>query len=81
MSEEPAPGSGPPDAPHGHWRAATATLRGGELAKRSLGSPLLFTVTYSSVASALYFTLGVVAGHADCKKIRHLSSITNVDPG
>ena len=64
MSEEPAPGSGPPDAPHGHWRAATATLRGGELAKRSLGSPLLFTVTYSSVASALYFTLGVVAGHA-----------------
>ncbi|HUA12444.1 MAG TPA: universal stress protein [Solirubrobacteraceae bacterium] len=38
--------------------------RSGELLKRSVGSPLLFTIVYSSLASAIYFTLGVVAGHA-----------------
>ena len=38
------------------------------------GTPLLDAVD-------MHDGLGVVAGHADCKKIRHLSSITNVDPG
>jgi APA family basic amino acid/polyamine antiporter len=32
--------------------------------RRSLGSPVLFTVVYSSLASALYFSLGAIAGHA-----------------
>src|SRR3712207_1845305 len=35
-----------------------------ELGRRSLGSPTLFAIVYTSVASALYFTLGVVAEHA-----------------
>lgn len=34
------------------------------LARRSIGSPILFTVVYSSLASAIYFSLGVIAGHA-----------------
>ncbi len=34
------------------------------LARRSLGSPALFAIVYTSVASAIYFTLGVVAEHA-----------------
>jgi APA family basic amino acid/polyamine antiporter len=32
--------------------------------RRSLGSPILFTVVYSSLASAIYFSLGVIADHA-----------------
>jgi APA family basic amino acid/polyamine antiporter len=34
------------------------------LGRRTLGSPTLFAVVYTSVASAIYFTLGVVADHA-----------------
>jgi basic amino acid/polyamine antiporter, APA family len=34
------------------------------MARRSIGSPILFTVVYSSLASAIYFSLGVIAGHA-----------------
>jgi basic amino acid/polyamine antiporter, APA family len=34
------------------------------IARRSIGSPILFTVVYSSLASAIYFSLGVIAGHA-----------------
>jgi APA family basic amino acid/polyamine antiporter len=34
------------------------------IVRRSLGSPILFTVVYSSLASAIYFSLGVIAGHA-----------------
>jgi len=34
------------------------------MAKRSIGSPILFTIVYSSLASAIYFSLGVIAGHA-----------------
>jgi basic amino acid/polyamine antiporter, APA family len=34
------------------------------LGRRSLGSPALFAIVYTSVASAIYFTLGVVAEHA-----------------
>jgi len=34
------------------------------LARRSLGSPTLFAITYTSVASAIYFVLGVVADRA-----------------
>jgi basic amino acid/polyamine antiporter, APA family len=32
--------------------------------RRSIGSPILFTIVYSSLASAIYFSLGVIAGHA-----------------
>jgi APA family basic amino acid/polyamine antiporter len=34
------------------------------IVKRSIGSPMLFTIIYSSLASAIYFSLGVIAGHA-----------------
>jgi basic amino acid/polyamine antiporter, APA family len=34
------------------------------IVKRSIGSPMLFTIVYSSLASAIYFSLGVIAGHA-----------------
>ena len=32
--------------------------------RQSIGSPILFTIVYASLASAAYFSLGVVAGHA-----------------
>ena len=34
------------------------------IARRSLGSPTLFAIVYTSVASAIYFALGVVAENA-----------------
>jgi APA family basic amino acid/polyamine antiporter len=34
------------------------------IVRRSIGSPVLFTIVYSSLASAIYFSLGVIAGHA-----------------
>jgi APA family basic amino acid/polyamine antiporter len=44
-----------PQAPRPHHRS---------VAKRSLGSPALFAIVYTSVAAAIYFSLGVVADHA-----------------
>lgn len=32
--------------------------------RQSIGSPILFAIVYASLASAIYFSLGVVAGHA-----------------
>jgi APA family basic amino acid/polyamine antiporter len=32
--------------------------------RRSIGSPRLFAIVYTSLASAVYFSLGVIAGHA-----------------
>ena len=32
--------------------------------RRSVGSPLLFAIVYTSLASAIYFSLGVISGHA-----------------
>src|SRR3954451_15738709 len=32
--------------------------------RRTLGSPALFTIVYASVASAIYFALGIIADHA-----------------
>ncbi len=40
------------------------TARSRQVARRSIGSPILFTIVYSSLASAIYFSLGVIAGHA-----------------
>jgi APA family basic amino acid/polyamine antiporter len=34
------------------------------IVRRSIGSPVLFTVVYTSLASAIYFSLGVISGHA-----------------
>jgi len=38
--------------------------RADEVFRRSLGSPALFAVVYTTLASALYFSLGAVAGEA-----------------
>jgi APA family basic amino acid/polyamine antiporter len=50
----------------GEGERATSELasRSRVIVRRSLGSPILFTVVYSSLASAIYFSLGVIAGHA-----------------
>ncbi len=34
------------------------------IVRRSIGSPRLFAIVYTSLASAIYFSLGVIAGHA-----------------
>jgi APA family basic amino acid/polyamine antiporter len=47
----------------GH-RLADSSIVGLLPGRRTLGSPLLFSVVWTSLASAIYFTLGVVAGHA-----------------
>src|SRR4051794_36870168 len=38
--------------------------RASPAARRGLGSPRLFAIVYTSIASAIYFSLDVVAGHA-----------------
>jgi basic amino acid/polyamine antiporter, APA family len=38
--------------------------RGAAATRRGLGQPTLFAIVYTSVASAIYFSLGVVAGNA-----------------
>ncbi|HXB16829.1 MAG TPA: amino acid permease [Solirubrobacteraceae bacterium] len=64
---EPAgPGGAAPGAPeqeHDRRRAELAA-RSRVMVRRSIGSPILFTIVYSSLASAIYFSLGVIAGHA-----------------
>ena len=53
------------DAHHDHERrTAELAARSRVIARRSIGSPILFTIVYSSLASAIYFSLGVIAGHA-----------------
>jgi len=58
------PASG--EVPHADHERLTVDLaaRSRVIVKRSLGSPILFTIVYSSLASAIYFSLGVIAGHA-----------------
>ncbi len=43
---------------------AELAARSRVIVRRSIGSPILFTIVYSSLASAIYFSLGVIAGHA-----------------
>jgi basic amino acid/polyamine antiporter, APA family len=50
--------------PEGVDGRQTAATRSRVIARRSIGSPILFTIVYSSLASAVYFSLGVIAGHA-----------------
>jgi basic amino acid/polyamine antiporter, APA family len=45
-------------------RASELAARSRVIVRRSIGSPVLFTIVYSSLASAIYFSLGVIAGHA-----------------
>ncbi|MGA9875509.1 MAG: amino acid permease [Solirubrobacteraceae bacterium] len=66
---EEAGGSGP--APGGQPQRHGAHVRAPELVqgarttlRHSLGSPILFAVVYMSLASAMFFSLGVVADHA-----------------
>jgi basic amino acid/polyamine antiporter, APA family len=59
-SREGAPGAGL-EAEHA---AAAIAVRSRVTIRRSIGSPVLFTVVYTSLASAIYFSLGVIAGHA-----------------
>jgi len=47
-----------------HQRAAELGARGRTTLRHSLGSPILFAVVYTSLASAVFFSLGVVADHA-----------------
>jgi len=49
---------------HEHGAGSELAARSRVIARRSVGSPLLFTIIYSSIASAIYFSLGVIAGHA-----------------
>jgi APA family basic amino acid/polyamine antiporter len=48
----------------GDRAASELAARSRVIARRSIGSPILFTIVYSSVASSLYFSLGVISGHA-----------------
>lgn len=67
--------STPPDqsdgAPRRHALTAEAERAAQELSarsimtlRRSVGSPILFAVVYTSLASAIYFSLGVISGRA-----------------
>jgi APA family basic amino acid/polyamine antiporter len=47
-----------------HRRAAELTQSARTTLRHSLGSPILFAVVYTSLASAVFFSLGVVADHA-----------------
>jgi APA family basic amino acid/polyamine antiporter len=51
-------------ASEGHHPAASAQRAAGVILRRSLGSPRLFAIVWTSIASAVYFSLGVVARHA-----------------
>lgn len=44
--------------------ALELSARSRSTVRRSVGSPILFAVVYTSLASAIYFSLGVIAGHA-----------------
>jgi APA family basic amino acid/polyamine antiporter len=59
-------GAGEAMGPRGEHERGVSELaaRTAVVARRSIGSPILFTVVYSSLASAIYFSLGVIAGHA-----------------
>src|SRR3954465_14690372 len=53
------------DRERGFGRELDDWAEGGlQATRRGLGSPTLFAIVYTSVASAVYFSVGVVAGHA-----------------
>jgi len=67
LGEGAAAGAFGDGAPHAHEHerlSAELAARSRVIVRRSIGSPILFTIVYSSLASAIYFSLGVIAGHA-----------------
>ncbi|HEY8304441.1 MAG TPA: amino acid permease [Solirubrobacteraceae bacterium] len=52
------------DGHRAHHRAAELGESARTTLRHSLGSPILFAVVYTSLASAVFFSLGVVADHA-----------------
>jgi APA family basic amino acid/polyamine antiporter len=48
----------------GERAASELAERSRVIVRRSIGSPILFAIVYTSLASAIYFSLGVIAGHA-----------------
>jgi basic amino acid/polyamine antiporter, APA family len=46
------------------WIALQISARSLSTVRRSVGSPLLFAIVYTPLASAIYFSLGVISGHA-----------------
>jgi APA family basic amino acid/polyamine antiporter len=67
-SETPKGGEHGPQAELGLAEAERIALqisaRSLSTARRSVGSPALFAIVYTPLASALYFSLGVISGHA-----------------
>ena len=64
-ADEALPGPAPDGVRPEHERlTAELAARSRVIVRRSIGSPILFTIVYSSLASAIYFSLGVIAGHA-----------------
>jgi hypothetical protein len=55
---------GAPERAASERAASELAARSRVIVRRSIGSPILFTIVYSSLASAIYFSLGVIAGHA-----------------
>jgi APA family basic amino acid/polyamine antiporter len=53
-----------PSSPDGERAALALSARSLSVLRRNVGSPLLFAIVYTSLASALYFSLGVIAGRA-----------------
>jgi basic amino acid/polyamine antiporter, APA family len=53
-----------PERGREHERATELAASARVMARRSIGSPILFTIVYSSLASAIYFSLGVITNHA-----------------
>ncbi len=49
---------------HAGSDASELAARSRVIVRRSIGSPILFSIVYTSLASAIYFSLGVIAGHA-----------------
>jgi basic amino acid/polyamine antiporter, APA family len=56
--------SGPPVGEQPAAPGAELAARSLVIVRRSIGSPILFTIVYSSLASAIYFSLGVISGRA-----------------
>jgi len=56
--------STPPGADAQGAASSELAARSRVILRRSIGSPVLFTIIYTSLASAVYFALGVIAGHA-----------------
>jgi APA family basic amino acid/polyamine antiporter len=63
-SEGPAPVGTAPIGTAPDGAAPPPASRSRVILRQSIGSPMLFTIVYASLASAIYFSLGVVAGHA-----------------